>query len=510
MGRTISIDIRNTLFYVLPIFGCTMKKVRLRRGYLFSRFAGAADSRIIQVPLPSRLVVPLAQGYGKESPARVKKGDSVKTGQALNGDRETISTPVVSPAGGRVAGLQKHAVIIEPEAGGAPVPAAPGPPRPDWENLAAEDVRNILYECGITALGREGLPSEGKSSPVSPPDLKHLIVCCLEDDIFNISWSAVLDGERGGQAALGISILHKAYPNAKIHCVIDRRCAPLMHKLKSLDPQRTWLEVSAESPRFPLHTPEIIIPHVLGADVPWGYSPIHMGIVVTDIQTALHCYEAVALGKPLVERIIALSGPGFRENPHVRVRIGTPVSHIVKDYLKTDVNSRLVLNSPLMGEALSDPSRPVDITFSQIIALPENTGREFLAFMRPGPRRDSFSNTFLAAYLPTARRADTNMHGEERACIYCGYCEQVCPVNIIPHLIYHHVKRINVAEYLLQLKIFKCMHCNLCNYVCPVKLPLSQGIKQGQEKLIEAGCDPTIGMIPYYDLDGFNAYRGRK
>ncbi len=485
-----------------------MKKVRLRRGYLFSRFVGTADSRIIQIPLPSGLVVPLAQGYGKETPPRVKKGDSVKTGQVLNGDRETISTPVVSPAGGRVAEVRKHAVIIEPQAGDTPV--ASGPHSTGWEALSAEDLRNILYESGITALGGEGLPSEGKSSPVGPSGLKHLIVYCLEDDAFNISWSTLLDKERSAQAAQGILVLHKAYPGATIHCVIDRRCSLLIKELGTLDPKRSWLEVSAESPRFPLHTPEIIIPHVLGADVPWGYSPIHMGIVVTDIQTALHCYEAVALGKPLVERIIALSGPGFRENPHVRVRIGTPVSHIVKDYLKTDVNSRLVLNSPLMGEALSDPSRPVDITFSQIIALPENTEREFLAFMRPGPRRDSFSNTFLAAYLPTARRADTNMHGEERACIYCGYCEQVCPVNIIPHLIYHHVKRINVAEYLLQLKIFKCMHCNLCNYVCPVKLPLSQGIKQGQEKLIEAGCDPTIGMIPYYDLDGFNAYRGRK
>lgn len=494
-------------FRLCLYIGVTMKPINLRSGYLFSHFSGKTDSRIIPITIPDKLTIPLSRGYGKETPVRVKVGQKVKIGQALSGDEAVISTPVVSTVNGTVTEVQKHALVIEPDKkAGDPVWAE----RPGWEKSAEKEIRKLLYESGITALGKEGIPSDHKSAPIEPAGLKHIIISCIEDDIYNITWSLLLDNERAAQVLKGFALLHAAYPNAVLHFAVDKRHAALLKQAERFRRDHPWLELYAVTPRFPAHTPEILIPALLGMDMPWGYSPIHSGIIVIDIQTVLHCYEAAALGKPLGERIIALSGPGFSENPHVRVRIGTPVSHVVADYLKQGVKSRLVLNSPLMGEALTDLSRPVDLTFSQIIAVPEKPEREFLAFMRPGVRRDSYSNTFLANFMAAAKKTDTNLHGEQRPCIYCGYCEEVCPVGIIPHLIYHNVLKINVAEFLLQLKIFKCMHCNLCNYVCPVKLPLSQGILKGQQKLIEAGCDPTIGMIPYYDLDGLTEYRGRK
>ncbi len=484
-----------------------MKSVHLRRGYVFSRFAGAANIKPVRAPLPEKITIPLGSGYGKETPALVAAGEKVAAGQIIGRDDERIGSPVIASAAGTVGAVEKHAVVIETDRTAAPERFQG---RENWETLSAAALGKILYESGITALGKDGIPSDYKSSPLAPSDLKHIIIHCLEDDAFNISWSALLDDELIRRSLTGVKILRAAFPSARLHLAVDRRLTGLRKRLEADGPDPAAVPVYSVAPKYPMHSHEVLISELLGTDMPWGFTPIHMGIVVNDWQLLLHCFEAVVEGKPLIERLIALSGPGFRENLHVTARIGTPVSRIVNEYLRQDVTSRLVLNSPLTGERITDPERPIDHTFSQIIAIPEKTEREFLAFVRPGARRDSFSHTFLSSLLPVKKTADTNLHGDDRPCIYCGYCEDVCPVNIIPHLIYHNAVKINVAERLLQLKIFKCMHCNLCDYVCPVKLPLSEGIRQGQERLIEAGCDPTIGLQPYYDLDGFDAYRGKK
>jgi len=206
-----------------------------------------------------------------------------------------------------------------------------------------------------------------------------------------------------------------------------------------------------------------------------------MGVVVLSVQTILHVYEAVVEGKPVMERIVALAGTGFREACHARVRIGAPLEHLIGDRIDADSGVRLVLNSLLTGENISDLSLPVDRRFTSVIALPEEKERQFFAFLRPGFRKDSYSRTFFPVF---SKQCGTNLHGEERPCISCGYCDEVCPAKILPHLIYRHIERDAVDET-LNLRIFDCIECNLCDYVCPSKLPLAGFIKEGKKKLRE-------------------------
>ena len=115
----------------------------------------------------------------------------------------------------------------------------------------------------------------------------------------------------------------------------------------------------------------------------------------------------------------------------------------------------------------------------------------------------------MAKFLPGVKKfADTNVHGEERPCISCGFCEEACPVRIIPHLLSKYVKRSIIDETLMNYNIFNCIECGLCSFVCPSKIPLLKHMKEGHEKLIMQGCDRTQCILPYFDLKGIEEYRG--
>jgi Na+-translocating ferredoxin:NAD+ oxidoreductase RnfC subunit len=105
-----------------------------------------------------------------------------------------------------------------------------------------------------------------------------------------------------------------------------------------------------------------------------------------------------------------------------------------------------------------------------LVALPEDRTRRFLAWSRPGFDKDGFANAFATFLLPTGKRADTNLKGEARPCLSCGFCGTVCPSELFPHLLSQHVERGLVDEKLQALRIFDCMECNLCSYVCPSKV----------------------------------------
>jgi Na+-translocating ferredoxin:NAD+ oxidoreductase RnfC subunit len=133
----------------------------------------------------------------------------------------------------------------------------------------------------------------------------------------------------------------------------------------------------------------------------------------------------------------------------------------------------------------------VDPSFRVLLALPEEQEEPLLPFAQPGFRQDSYSRTFAALVTPFAKSADTNIHGEHRPCIACGYCEEVCPVRILPYLLHRYIHRDVIDENLVRFEIFKCIDCGLCSYVCTSKIPLAEQIREGKERLKAEGLEPA-------------------
>ena len=476
------------------------------RGYAFKNFEGQPQDKLVQTEIPERIIVPLRQGFGNEVVPVVEPGEKVTAGQIIGRDDESVSSPVHSSVNGTVVeikridypGRETGAIVIESD--GTDGWQKLKNHSSDWKDLSAEKIGELIYLSGAGSIGRAGIPTNFNSSVIAPEEVANVIIQGVGSEVHNLSLDVLLKGERLSHFIEGMGILKKMMAGARFGLVLNKSQKSLIKEVSRLLSIDNSINFFTVPDKYPVDYDEVLTPLLLGTEFPYGYSAANIGVIVLDIQAVLHVYEAAVEGKPLIERTIALCGPGFIGNPHVKVRVGSPLEHVIKGNVNADKDLRLVLNSSLTGESLCDLSLPIDRTFTTVVALLEENESEFLAFARPGFRKDSYSRTcFSSLFKEDSRlfqkRCGTNVHGELRPCIFCTFCEQVCPVGIIPHLLFHYVEKDVIDETLLKYKIFNCVECNLCSYVCPSKIPVAQFIKEGKAKLIDEGFNcPAPGI----------------
>lgn len=470
-----------------------IKNKKFSGGYRFKSFEGQPEERLVEAEAPEKVTIPLRQGFGNEVPPVVKVGDTVRAGQIIGINNDSVSSPVHSTVNGVVEGISKINYFKQ-EVNAVTIKSDNTPDRQfldgytaDWLKLPVEKIEELIYLSGAASLGKEGIPTRFKSSSILPVDVKDVIIHGVGSEIYNPSLSVLLAGEGLLNFVEGLKILKTILPGARFHLALNKYHETLIEKLAGLIMDLDGIDVYALEPKYPQVYDGVLIPTLLAKGFPDGCSAASIGVVVLDVQTVLQTHEAVTQGKPLIEKIVTLCGAGFRENLHIKVRIGTSLEHITRARVLENRELRFILDSPLTGSVLSDLSLPLDRTFLQIISIPEEREREFLSFARPGYKKDSYSRAFVSSGVKSRKKCDTNLHGEERPCIFCNFCQDACPAGIIPHLIHHHVKRDIVDEVILDLGIRRCIDCNLCSYVCPSKIPLAKSIRKGKEELVMQG-----------------------
>jgi len=493
-----------------------IKKRTFSGGYFFKNFTGHPQEKIDNCNIPSKVIIPLKQNFGNEVPSLVKSGDKVKAGQIIGRNDNSFSSPIHSSVSGIVEEVKKinyfkeviSSVFINSEGSQDWQPLKGH--NSDWEKLSSEKIEELIYLSGVSKLDNQGIPTRFKSSLISPEEVENLIIHGVGSEIYNLSLPIFLERRRMLNFVEGVKILKKILPKAKLHLAFNKHQQNIIEEISKLLSGLKDIEIYSLEPKYPQGYDEILIPTILNEKFPYGYSAANIGVIILNIQVVLQVYEAVAEGKPLIERTVTLCGSGFKEPVHMKVRIGTPLEFIIQDRTVDNIDLRFIQNSLLTGVVLSDLKLPVNSNFSQIICLPEEKRSQSFAFINPGFKKDSYSNTFLSKFIKVKKILDTNVHGELRPCIFCNYCQEVCPVNLIPHLLFRYVEKEIINQSLMNLKIFNCIGCNLCSYVCPSKIPVAKYIKEGQGKLIDIGYDQTLCILPYFDLKGIEDYRGIK
>ncbi len=463
-------------------------------GYCFKRFEGESGLEVFTADIPSQVAIPLKQGLGYEATALVRYGDAVKAGQIIGRLDSAISSPIHSSVNGTVDAVKTidyfgekiQTVFIT--ADGSPDWQPLEGHSAQWQALPVSKIEELLYLSGVTSLGSSGIPTNYKSSIISPLDVEHLIIHHTEAEVFNES--LLFKDERLIHFVEGLIILRTLMRNAKLHVAFSFPQSDRLFQIADLVKDREAISYYSLKPKYPQHREEVLIPTILQKKVPYGYLPANIGVVTFTVQDVLHVYDAVVNGKPLIERWISLAGPGFEDRPYLRVRIGTALQDVVTSRMKQDQEYRFIVNSITTGKTLPDLSLPVTKEYRKITSLVEKREGDFLSFMQPGFRDDSYSNTFASLLLPFKKRLTTNISGEQRACISCGFCSECCPAGLYPNLLHRYVEREKFDEPLVRFGIFDCIDCNLCTYVCPSKIPVARLLKQGKEKLIEEGFYP--------------------
>lgn len=475
------------------------RKKTFKGGFVFKRFPGHPENTVETLAIPDILKYPLADTMNAGE-ALVGKGDAVRAGQLLWQNDEVTGSPVIATANGAVESIKpemwkgKKIPVVTVRSDGStdwvPVKGASADP----ESLNSADIEETLYFSGVSGLGSEGIPTRFRTSPIKPEEVEHLIIKHCEDDVYNPDLSVIIAG-RSEDFFTGIRLLKKVMTGAKATLAINEKNPDWAVKLAA----GPFDEIVLVKPKYPQGMDSLLVETVTGKKIPGECTAANGRAVVLDAQAVLHVYDACKEGKPLIERTVALAGPGFSGPSYVKVRPGASFASVVENR-SVEGENRFIVNSAINGPAVKDLSEPVGVNCSMIVGLRENREGEIMSFARPGFRKHSMMHTMANAFFPLTKNNDTNINGELRACLSCGNCIQLCPSGLYPTQLFKYVERDKVDEVPMRYGIFRCFDCNLCTYGCTAKIPLADWIAKGKAKLIEDGYTSKREIVAAYGL----------
>ncbi len=423
----------------------------------------SANSPIRVLPLPKTVNIPLSQHLGAPAEPLVKKGDRVKTGELLARGCGFISACIHSSVTGKIAkidklmdhsGYRRMTVVIDTE-------------EDEWQegiDTSPNLVKNIALTgaeiiektkgSGIVGLGGATFPTHIKLSVPKGKKAEYLIINGVEcEPCLTADHRLML--EKGEEMITGIRLIMRALEVEKAIIGIENNKPDAISHLRSLTGEYPGIKVQPLKVKYPQGAEKQLIKAIINREVPSGKLPVDVGAVVDNVGTAFAVYEAVQKNKPLIERVVTVTGKKLAGPSNFLVRIGTPVADLINAAGGLPEDTGKVVNGgPMMGKALNSLDVPVTKGTSGILLL---------------SREESF------------RRPVLN-------CIRCAKCVSICPMGLEPYLLRaaSEYKKWDIAE---NERVMDCMECGSCSYLCPSGIPLLDFIRLGKasvSKIIRA------------------------
>ncbi|NLV17871.1 MAG: electron transport complex subunit RsxC [Bacteroidetes bacterium] len=418
------------------------------------------------LPLPVSVAIPVSQHIGAPATVIVNKGDSVKTGQVIAGSKGFVSVNIHSSVSGKVnkidsivdtTGYKQTAVFIDVEGD-------------EWVDsvdrsddiitdikLSSEEIISRCQESGIVGLGGATFPSHVKLSVPSGKRCDLLIINGVECEPY-LTADHRLMLEKGKEILVGISILMKALKIKRAQVGIENNKTDAIVHLKKLAASFEGIEICPLRVKYPQGAEKQLIKALTGREVPSGRLPIDVNVVVHNAGTAFAVYEAVQKNKPLIERVVTITGKTLANPGNYLVRIGTPVSLLIeKAGGLPDDTGKIISGGPMMGKALINTDIPVVKGMSGIILFPSSESDR----------------------MPS------------QPCIRCAKCVSVCPLGLEPYLLMLLAQK-GLFEKAEEERITDCMECGSCSYTCPAGRPLLDYIRLGKSTVIKMARERVV------------------
>ncbi len=417
----------------------------------------ASKSSIEQLPVPPVVSMLISQHIGAPAEPLVQKGDQVKTGQVIAKSNGFVSSNIHSSVSGKVdkiddvldsSGYKRKAIIIKTEGD-------------DWDEsidrsneiikditLTSEDIIRRIGEMGIVGMGGASFPTQVKLMPPPGKKCDVLIINGVECEPF-LTDDHLLMLEKGPEIIIGITILMKALNVEKAIVGIENNKKDAINHLSEIAREFKGIKIEALKVKYPQGSEKQLIDACIKRQVPSGKLPIEVGAVVQNVGTAFAVYEAIQKNKPLIERIVTVTGPSLKKPSNFLARVGTPVSALIEAAGGLpDDTAKIIGGGPMMGKALSSVEVPVTKGTSGVLVLPGKL---------------------------TARKPVQN-------CIRCAKCVSVCPMGLSPYLLMSYSQKAlwDSAE---EDKIMNCIECGSCSYTCPSSRPLLDYVRLGKGKV---------------------------
>lgn len=408
------------------------------------------------MPLPAELEIILGQHIGAPCSPTVAKRGEVAEGDLVAEVKKGLGVPLHAPVAGLVKKLgdSAHPIRVRVPSITLKVDQEAAPREwqvQDWQSLSPEELLGKVHDAGIIGIGGAGFPTHVKLKPPADMPVDTLLLNGAEcepyitaDHRVMLENSAeIIEGAKILLKILGISACYIGIENNKPDAIAALTAAATAGSDGAATISVVPLEV-----KYPQGSEKQLIESITGRRVPAMALPSAVGVVVHNVSTTKAVYDAVALSKPLIDKVVTISGKGINRPTNLLVKVGTKISDIVEYCGGTTPDlSRVVLGGPMMGFAVSSLDIPVTKTTSSILFLTED-------------------------------EIDTR---ELSACIRCGWCLEACPMGLEPKEIGIYVEA-NRAEDTEPFGVFECFECGSCAYVCPAKRPLVQFVRLAKMK----------------------------
>jgi len=412
---------------------------------------------ITPLPLPKMVTIPIIQHIGAPAKIVVNRGDMIKTGQIIATHEGFVSSNIHASVSGRVGVIEevmdstgfKHMAINIRVKGD------------DWEEsidrsdtlieeikLTPKEIVSRIMEAGVVGMGGAAFPSHVKLSVPEGKHVDHLLINGVECEPYLTADHRVML-EKPKEIIVGIKILMKALGVQKAIIGIEDNKADAIEIFQQLLKNEKHIGVEALEVQYPQGGEKQLIQALLNREVPSGGLPADVGVIVHNVGTTYAVYEAVQKNKPLIERVVTVTGKSVKQPSNFLVRIGTPVIDllIAAGGVPEDTG-KIVSGGPMMGKAIADLDVPVAKGTSGILLIPK----------------------------------DEASRSEVYNCVHCGKCIEACPMGLEPYRLLIMSKKGN-SKRAKEEHILDCIECGSCSFVCPSNRPILDYIRLGKTQL---------------------------
>lgn len=407
---------------------------------------------IERLPVPSELIVPLSQHLGAPASALKQKGDALDIGEKIGKASGFISADVHSPVAGLIKDIRKvtlaNSVVCD-----AFVIAVDGEqPVKVWEeqpyaHLSGAQIISIVQDMGVVGTGGATFPTHVKLMVPKGKNVDALVVNGVECEPY-LTADHRLMLEETDKVLKGVMIVAQAVSPKRIIIGVENNKPDAIEILRNAISQNGYpIVVVPLKVKYPQGDEKQLLKATIGREIPSGKLPIDVGALVLNVGTSFAVYEAVALRKPLIDRVVTVSGEAIASPKNIRTYVGTKVVDLLA-YCGNPKEryEKMISGGPMMGFAFFDDQTPITKGSSGILVL--DNQKELDA--------------------PTT------------ACISCGRCVAVCPMGLQPTKLYKLIEH-RRYEDAMKMNLMDCKECGCCAYTCPAHIPLVHGMKLGKK-----------------------------
>ena len=401
------------------------------------------------------LVFPVSQHIGAPAKPIVKVGDTVLRGQVIAEAGGFVSAPIHSSVSGTVKKIEPrrvpvgdlvNSIVIESDGEMKEVEYKESP---NISLLSKEEIIEKVKSAGVVGMGGAGFPTHVKLSPKEPDKIEYIIANCAECEPYLTSdYRRMMENPE--QLVEGMKIVLQLFPQAKGIFGVENNKKDCIEKLEEIVKDDPRLEVAELMTKYPQGGERQLIYAVTGRSINSAMLPADAGCIVDNVETLVAIYNAVKLGKPVMNRIFTVTGDAVSDPRNFYVCTGTNYQEILDAAGGGKLPpQKMIAGGPMMGFALFGLDIPATKTSSALLCMTKDE---------------------VAACAPTA-------------CINCGRCVDACPELLIPSRL-AKFSDFGDKETFEKWNGMECVECGSCSFICPARRQLAQSIKTMKKNIL--------------------------